>query len=91
MTDAPERRRMGNSQGIGGGGVIEFDVLNRFSGDVQFSSEIDCENDASRYVKLGLAVKWALKNGANLDGAKLNMANLNRPTSTGQPRRGQRN
>jgi uncharacterized protein YjbI with pentapeptide repeats len=54
-----------------------FDILNRFSGEVQFTAEIECADDAHMSIKIGLAVKWAVKNMANLDGAMLNMANLN--------------
>lgn len=41
--------------------AIKFDVLNRFTGAVQFTAEIECDADASMSVKLGLAVKWAVK------------------------------
>ena len=55
-----------------------YDVLNRFSGAVQFTAEIDCDcNDAAQF-KIGLAVKWAIRNGADLNGADLNGANLSR-------------
>jgi len=73
--------------------VIKFDVLNRFSGEVQFTAEIDCAESTPRSVKLGLAVRWAVKtgaslnranlDGANLDGASLNRANLYRANLDG--------
>jgi len=51
--------------------MIKFDVLNRWTGKVQFTAEIECdEHDISRF-KVGLAVRWALKNGANLRDANL--------------------
>jgi len=66
--------------------MIKFDVLNRWSGEVQFTAEIDCAEDAVPHIKLGLAVKWALKKdaylrdaylgGADLGGADLGGANL---------------
>jgi hypothetical protein len=56
--------------------LLKFDVLNRWSGEVQFSAEIGCPADALPSVKLGLAVKWAVKNGANLGGADLGGADL---------------
>jgi len=56
--------------------MIKFDILNRFSGKVQFTAEIDCEEAADRSIKIGLAVKWAVKNSANLRGANLDGANL---------------
>jgi len=66
--------------------MIKFDVTNRFTGAVQFTAEIDCAEDAYYRVKLGLAVKWAIKTrayltyaylaGADLTGANLTGANL---------------
>ena len=56
--------------------TIKFDVLNRFSGKVQFTAEIECHSDASAAVKIGLAARWGLKSGANLSGANLSGANL---------------
>ena len=71
--------------------LIKFDVLNRFSGAVQFTAKIECKPDELQSVKLGLAVKWAIKAradlayaylayadlaGANLTGANLAGANL---------------
>lgn len=56
--------------------MIRFDVKSRFTGTVQFTAEIDCEEGASVGVKLGLAVKWALKTRADLAGADLARANL---------------
>ena len=56
--------------------MIKFDVHNRFTGNVQFTAEIDCSENASWSVKLGLAVRWAVKTRANLAGANLAGANL---------------
>ena len=55
---------------------MKFDILNRWSGKVQFSAEIECGEDATRGFKVGLAVKWAFKSGANLRGANLSGAVL---------------
>ena len=49
--------------------VINFDVKNRVSGAVQFTAEIEASEEELYGVKLGLAVIWAVKNGANLSGA----------------------
>ncbi len=67
---------------------MKFDIHNRFTGAVQFTAEIDCDDNASTSIKLGLAVRWANLNranlnrasldGANLDGANLDGANLAR-------------
>jgi uncharacterized protein YjbI with pentapeptide repeats len=56
--------------------MIKFDVFNRFSGAVQFTAEIDCPLDASPSLKLELAVKWAIKECADLGGADLRGADL---------------
>ena len=50
---------------------MKFEVKNRFSGKVQFTAEIDCDADTSRSLKLGLAVRWAIKNNASPRGADL--------------------
>ncbi|QIX21458.1 pentapeptide repeat-containing protein [Agrobacterium pusense] len=55
---------------------MKFDILNRFSGEVQFSAEIDCKADDLPSVKLGMAVKVAVKESANLYGANLYGADL---------------
>ena len=55
---------------------MKFDVLNRVSGNVQFTAEIDCAESAAISVKLGLAVNWAIKNSADLSSADLSFANL---------------
>jgi hypothetical protein len=62
-------------------GEMKFDILNRFTGAVQFTAEISCAEDVLPSVKLGLAVQWAIKRGsylsdANLSGAYLRDANL---------------
>jgi len=56
--------------------MIKFNVHDRFTGTVLFTAEIDCAKNASHSLKLGLAVKWAIKAGANLAGAYLAGANL---------------
>ena len=61
--------------------MINFDILNRYTGCVIFTAEIDCGESRSRSIKLGLAVQAAVKVGAhlyeaNLDGAKLDGSNL---------------
>jgi uncharacterized protein YjbI with pentapeptide repeats len=55
---------------------MKFEVRNRFSGAVQFTAEIECGENTSTSVKLGLAVRWAIKSRANLSGADLSRANL---------------
>jgi hypothetical protein len=62
-------------------GEMKFDILNRFTGAVQFTAEISCAEDVLPSVKLGLAVQWAIKrdaylSDANLSGAYLSGANL---------------
>jgi len=55
---------------------MKFDVLHRRSLAVLFTAEIACSGDALPGLKLGLAVKWALANKADLQFADLQSANL---------------
>lgn len=55
---------------------MQFDVINRFTGNIQFTAEIECEEGARVSFKLGLAVRWGLKEGADLRGADLCDADL---------------
>ena len=55
---------------------MKYDIKNRFTDRVQFTAEIDCREDAFEAVKVGMAVRWAVKTGADLRGADLQDANL---------------
>tara|TARA_R110000868_G_scaffold307638_3_gene569311 strand:+ start:200 stop:571 length:372 start_codon:yes stop_codon:yes gene_type:complete len=55
---------------------MKYDIKNRFTDKVQFTAEIDCREDALEAVKVGMAVRWAVKTGADLRGADLQDANL---------------
>ena len=55
---------------------MKFEVRNRYTGEVQFTAEIGCADGASTSIKLGLAVRWAIKSRANLSGANLYGADL---------------
>jgi hypothetical protein len=55
---------------------MKFSVKNRFTGGVQFTATIECVADDAESVKIGLAVKWAIKSDADLRGANLSGANL---------------
>ncbi len=63
--------------------MIKFEIKNRFSGDVQFTAEIDCDEGASYCVKVGLAVKWGVENRADLSRAYLSGADLSRADLSG--------
>ena len=56
--------------------MMKFDIKNRFTGAINFTAEIDCDEDTSISIKLGLAVIWGIKNNANLSYANLSSANL---------------
>lgn len=56
--------------------MIKFDVKNRFSGEVQFTAEIDCDENSSTSLKTRLSVLWAIKNNANLSYSNLSGADL---------------
>ncbi len=62
---------------------MKLDIINRFTHAVSFTAEIDCKDNASMSIKLGLAVKWAVKTGADLTRADLTGANLTRADLTG--------
>ena len=55
---------------------MQFEIRNRFSGDVQFTAEIEADENTPLSIKIGLAVRWAYKTGANLRSANLSGANL---------------
>ena len=55
---------------------MKFEIKNRWSGSVQFTAEIDCNDSASYGAKVGLSVKWAIKNGISLTNADLTRADL---------------
>ena len=55
---------------------MKFEIKNRFTGDIQFVAEIDCADDAPMSIKLGMAVRVAVKSRADLSGADLRGAYL---------------
>jgi hypothetical protein len=55
---------------------MRYEVTNRFTGEVQFTADIDCADCASKPVKLAIAIISAVKTGANLTYANLICANL---------------
>ena len=55
---------------------MKFDILNRWTGSVQFTAEIECAEDAPGSIKVGLAVKLARLRGADLSGTVLRDADL---------------
>ena len=56
--------------------TIKQEIRNRWTNAVQFTADITCAPDATIGVRIGLAVKWARQNGANLSGANLRYADL---------------
>ncbi|MGA2164485.1 MAG: pentapeptide repeat-containing protein [Solirubrobacteraceae bacterium] len=67
---------------------MKYDVTNRFSGETQFTADIDCADDASEATKRGLAVRWAVGSGAYLSGADLRSADLSGAYLSGADLRG---
>jgi hypothetical protein len=55
---------------------MRYNLLNRFSGNVQMSVNIECSKDASESKKKGLAVMAALRVKASLENANLENAYL---------------
>jgi len=68
--------------------MIKFAILNRFSGNVQFTAEIDCAESASKSLKIGLAVRWGIANDADLRDANLSGANMRDANLRGADLRG---
>ena len=56
--------------------TIKQEIRNRWTNAVQFTADIKCAPDATIGVRIGLAVRWARQNGANLRGANLRGADL---------------
>jgi hypothetical protein len=61
---------------------MKYDIKHCYTGEVQFTADIECfdECDSS---KNGLAVRWAIKNGADLTCANLTRADLTGANLTG--------
>jgi len=57
--------------------LINCVIFNRWTGAAQVTAEIECAENTSLRVKIGLAVGRALEIGANLSGADLSDADLN--------------
>jgi uncharacterized protein YjbI with pentapeptide repeats len=55
---------------------MKYEIKNSFTGITQFVAEIDCNESESESIKKGLALIWAIKNGADLYRANLTWANL---------------
>ena len=68
--------------------MLKFDVFNRFSGKVQFTAEIDCDEDAERGWKLRLAILWAIKTKTNLRCSNLRGSDLSYSNLRGSDLRG---
>ena len=56
--------------------MIKFNIEKRYSTEIVFTAEIDCEESAPKSLKIRLAVLWGIENKANLRGANLGGANL---------------
>ena len=57
---------------------MKHDIKNRWTGNVQFTAEIECDPGASASIRVGLAVRWAVRTRADLTGADLTGADLAR-------------
>jgi hypothetical protein len=55
---------------------MNFEIKNRFSGEVQSTAEINAAENAPPSIKMGLAVSWAFENKADLRDADLRGADL---------------
>ena len=55
---------------------MKHEIRSRWTGSVTFTAEIEAEEHTPKSIKDGLAVKWALKSGADLSDADLIDADL---------------
>jgi len=55
---------------------MKYEIKNRYTGEVQFTADIDCEENAPTGLKVGLSAKWGVVNNANLSEADLCWADL---------------
>jgi hypothetical protein len=69
-------------------GTMKFEIKNRFTAAVQLTAVIECKNAEPESVKIGLAVKWAIENRADLSGADLSGADLRDAYLSGADLRG---
>jgi len=67
---------------------MKQEIRNRWTNAVQFTADITCAQDATIGVRIGLAVKWARQNGADLRDADLRGANLSGANLSGANLRG---
>ena len=63
--------------------MINYEIIDIYTGEAQFTAKIDCGKNARMEVKKGLAVKWAIENGADLSYADLSYADLSYADLTG--------
>jgi len=59
-----------------GGQDMKYEIKNRFTGEVQFTAEIDCQEDDNAAVETVADLRGADLRGANLRGADLRGADL---------------
>jgi len=55
---------------------MKFEIRNRWTGAVRFGAEIEATDDTPLRARIGLAVRWAIANKADLTGADLRSAVL---------------
>src|ERR1035437_1285625 len=55
---------------------MKFEIKNRWTKTIQFTAEIECDDSSALSFKIGLAVKWAIKNSPDLRNADLIGADL---------------
>ena len=72
---------------------MKFEIKNRYTGEVKFTAEIDANEDTPIGIKIGLAVKWAVKtkedlSESNLSGSDLSGSDLSGSNLSGSNLRG---
>ena len=67
---------------------MKIEIRNRYSGAVQLTCNIECDDTTPIFTKIGMAVRWAIKNNADLTGADLRRADLTAAVLTGADLKG---
>ena len=67
---------------------MKFDIRNRFTNEVQFTAEIEADENTPLSVKMGLAVRWGHRSNRNLSGSNLRGSDLSGSNLSGSDLRG---
>ena len=55
---------------------MKYNILNRYTNEILFTAEINCDENKRDSIKKRFAVKWAVENNISLENADLKGADL---------------